>query len=209
MTREAPAAADEGALLRTHRSDIDRAEAAIHELIDALGFDPDAAELAATPARVARTLIQATLGGYERDPQEILSATFRGPYRDLVLVTDIFFVSMCPHHLLPFSGHAHLAYLPRDRVVGLGRVTDLVQAFACRFQFQEKLTQELADAMMDHLQPFGAACRIEATHYCERVAHEERAPSLVITEAVRGRFADDPESGDRFRRALADRRGRS
>lgn len=167
----------------------DRIKSAVRELLLAIGEDPDRAELLATPGKVA----QAYLGffkGIGQDPLEPLAESFPMERSELVLLKDIELVSICEHHLLPFTGVAHIAYLPSDRIVGFGRLASVVEILASRPQLQENLTQQIADALHSGLQARGVVVVLEARHQCV-ASRGARQPAVnTVTLAARGDYAD-------------------
>jgi GTP cyclohydrolase I len=167
-----------------------RAEYAVRELLIAVGEDPNREGLVDTPRRVAK-MYKELFSGVQSDPAEHLRRTFREPYDEIVLLRDINFSSLCEHHLLPFLGKAHVAYLPKDRVVGLSKLARTVDAFARRPQVQERLTAQIADAIMQHLKPQGALVVIESEHLCMKVRGVNKPNSVMVTSAVRGIFKTD------------------
>ncbi len=173
--------------------DVPRAEAAVRELLLALGEDPDRPGLLETPRRVAR-MYGELFAGLGADPAPHLRRTFDEAHEEIVIVRDIDFASLCEHHLLPFMGRAHVAYLPRQKVVGLSKLARTVDLFARRPQVQERLTGQVADALMAHLQPHGALVVLEAEHLCMRVRGVEKPNALTVTSAVRGVFKSSPAS---------------
>ncbi len=179
---------DVGSLIRM---DAVRAERAVRDLLEALGEDPDREGLRDTPSRVVR-MYGELLAGLETDPAEHLSRTFDEPYDEIVLLRDIEFSSLCEHHLLPFMGRAHLAYLPNDRVVGLSKLARTVEAFARRPQVQERMTAQIADALMEHLNAKGVLAIVESEHLCMKVRGVNQPNSHMVTSAVRGVFKTDP-----------------
>lgn len=162
-------------------------------MIEVLGYlDPDPARegLRETPRRVERALLELT-AGYDEDPKDVLK-TFDGEgYDEMVLQTDIPFYSLCEHHMLPFAGRAHIGYIPDGNIVGLSKLPRLLEVFARRLQVQERLTVQVADALMEHLQPLGAVCVIEAEHFCMTMRGIRKAGSLTMTSALRGVFQDE------------------
>src|ERR1700683_4633452 len=145
--------------------DLPRIERAVREILLAIGEDPDREGLKETHSRVARSYNE-LMAGLQIDPRKYLKTVFHEPYDEIVLLRDIEFHSLCEHHLLPFTGKAHVAYLPAGKVVGLSKLARLVEGYARRPQVQERLTTQIADALMADLHPQGAACIIEATHTC-------------------------------------------
>jgi len=173
--------------------DIPRIEKAIRELLFSVGEDPDREGLLKTPNRVARAYAE-MMAGLREDPRLHLKTVFHERYDEVVLLRDIEFNSLCEHHLLPFTGRAHVAYLPDGKVVGLSKLARLVEGYARRPQVQERLTTQIADALMDELQPIGAACVIEATHTCMTIRGAKKAGSSMVTSALRGIFRENPSS---------------
>ncbi|GAA2075893.1 GTP cyclohydrolase I FolE [Aeromicrobium halocynthiae] len=168
-----------------------RAEAAVRELLIAVGEDPDRDGLRDTPARVARSY-EELLAGMDQDPQEILSATFDVGHDELVLVKDIELWSMCEHHLVPFTGLAHVGYIPGEggHVTGLSKLARLVDCYGRRPQVQERLTTQIADAMIESLRPRGVIVVIEAEHLCMAMRGVRKGGASTITSAVRGQLRD-------------------
>jgi GTP cyclohydrolase I len=169
-----------------------RAEAAIRELLIAVGEDPDRPGLQDTPARVARAYAE-TFGGLHQDPLEVLATTFEEDHDELVLVKDIPMYSTCEHHLVPFHGAAHLAYIPGEdgRVTGLSKLARLVDLYARRPQVQERMTRQIADAMVEGLKPRGVLVVLEAEHLCMAMRGIRKPGSRTVTSAVRGIFRDN------------------
>lgn len=163
---------------------------AIRQLLQAVGEDPDREGLVETPARVARMYAE-LFAGLRTDPADHLKRVFHEDYDEVVLLREISFHSLCEHHLLPFHGVAHVAYLPDGKVVGLSKLARTVDAFARRPQVQERLTAQIADALMEHLQPRGAAVIIEAEHLCMKMRGVQKPSGVMVTSAVRGVFRDD------------------
>src|SRR5438105_8776706 len=168
-----------------------RIEAAVREILAAVGEDPDREGLRETPARVARMYAELFAGLYA-DPREHLRRTFIEKYDEMVLVKDITFDSMCEHHLLPFMGKAHVAYLPNGKVVGLSKIPRAVDVLARRPQVQERMTEELADLLTDELDARGVAVILEATHTCTAVRGVRKTGSVMTTSAMRGAFRTNP-----------------
>ena len=172
-----------------------RAEAAIRELLIAIGEDPDREGLQETPARVARAYREACSGLYE-DPTEVLKNTFSEDHRELVLVRDITFYSMCEHHLVPFFGKAHIGYIPGEsgKVTGLSKLARLIDGLAKRPQVQERLTSQVADALVDRLDPAAVVVVIEAEHLCMAMRGIRKPGASTVTSAVRGLFQTNASS---------------
>jgi len=161
----------------------------IRDMLLAIGDDPDREGLQGTPARVVRSWDK-LFGGYNENPEDVLSTTFKeiNQYNQMVLLTDIELHSTCEHHILPFVGKAHIGYIPRDKVVGISKLARLVECFARRLQIQERLTQQIADAMQEYLNPLGAGVIIEAQHQCMIARGVEKPNSWMKTSALIGNF---------------------
>ena len=175
----------------TDESGVDKAriEKAVREILEAVGEDPDRDGLVRTPQRVAE-MYGEILGGLHEDPEDVLDVTFEAGHDEMVMVRDIPLHSMCEHHLVPFAGRAHVAYIPGDdgRITGLSKIARLVDGFAKRPQVQERLTTQIADALVDVLNPSGVLVMIEAEHFCMSMRGVKKPGSLTITSAVRGLF---------------------
>ncbi len=173
----------------------ERVEAAVRELLIGIGEDPDRPGLVGTPDRVARAC-EELFGGIADDPARHLRKQFHEPgNEELVVVRDIPFHSMCEHHLLPFIGRAHVAYIPRDgRITGLSKIARCVAGYAARPQLQERLTAQIADAMVDELDPLGVLVVIEAEHTCMTMRGIRAAGAMTVTSAVRGSLRSDARS---------------
>ena len=175
----------------TGRVDIARAEAAVRELLLAIGEDPDREGLVDTPRRVAKAAREMYAGMWQ-DPSDVLERTFSIDHSELVIVRDIPLYSTCEHHLLPFHGVAHIGYIPADdgRVTGLSKLGRLVEVFARRPQVQEQITTQVADALVDHLGVQGVIVVIEAEHLCMSMRGVQKPGAVTITSAVRGQLRD-------------------
>src|SRR6476620_1294828 len=184
--------------------DIKRIERAVREILIAVGEDPDREGLLKTPNRVARAYGE-LMAGLRQDPRKHLRTVFTERYDEVVMLRDIQFHSLCEHHLLPFTGRAHVAYLPDGKVVGLSKLARLVEGYARRPQVQERLTTQIADALMDELSPIGSACVIEATHTCMTIRGAKKHGSIMVTSALRGIFKENPSSRNEIL-ALIDRK---
>jgi GTP cyclohydrolase I len=169
--------------------DLERAEMAVRNLLMALGEDPDREGLADTPRRVAK-MYRELFAGISADPAVHLKRVFHEQYDEVVLLRDIDFHSLCEHHLLPFHGKAHVAYLPNGKVVGLSKLARTIDAFARRPQVQERMTCQIADALMAHLEPKGAAVVIEAQHLCMKMRGIQKPNGVMVTSALRGAFKE-------------------
>jgi len=170
--------------------DLKRIENAVREILAAVGEDPNREGLQETPRRVA-SMYQELFDGLNTDPAEHLRAVFSETYDELVVLRDIPFNSMCEHHLMPFEGKAHVAYLPDGQVIGISKLARVVDDFAHRPQVQERLTCQIADLLMEKLQAKGVAIVIEATHTCMTCRGIKKAGSVMVTSAVRGRCRSD------------------
>jgi len=176
----------------------ERLEALVERMLGELGEDPKREGLVRTPHRVAKAL-QFLTGGYSQDIQKVLNnAVFKEKYREMVLVKDIDFFSMCEHHMLPFYGRAHIAYIPNGKIVGLSKIPRIVDVFARRLQVQERLTQQIAETLNDALAPAGVGVVIEARHMCMMMRGVEKQNSVATTSAMLGEFHDDPETRQEF-----------
>src|SRR3954463_6422413 len=173
--------------------DLPRIERAVREILFAVGENPDREGLLRTPNRVARAYGE-LMAGLAQDPRSHLKTVFHERYDEVVLLRNIEFHSLCEHHLLPFTGRAHVAYLPDGKVVGLSKLARLVEGYARRPQVQERLTTQIADALMEELSPIGAACVIEATHTCMTIRGAKKHGSTMVTSALRGIFKENPAS---------------
>ena len=168
------------------------------EIINILGEDENREGLLKTPVRVARSM-QFLTQGYGQDPAAILnSARFREEYQQIVLVKDIVLYSLCEHHLLPFYGKAHVAYIPNGYITGLSKIAHVVEAFARRLQVQERLTVQIRDCIQETLNPLGVAVVIEAEHMCMQVRGVQKQHSVTVTSAFTGAFLKDPKTREEF-----------
>lgn len=171
--------------------DLERIAAAVREILSAIGEDPNREGLLHTPTRVAR-MYGELFAGLHADPAGHLRTGFtEQQYDELVVLRDIPFNSMCEHHLMPFEGVAHLAYLPDGRIVGISKLARVVDAFARRPQVQERLTNQIADILMEHLAAKGVAVVLKATHTCMTCRGVRKPGSLMVTSALRGRCRSD------------------
>ncbi|MCS5674372.1 MAG: GTP cyclohydrolase I FolE [Acidimicrobiales bacterium] len=172
--------------------DIERISAAVVEILEAIGEDPQREGLLRTPERVANMYAE-VFAGLREDPEHHLEVQFEAEHDEMVMVRDIPFYSMCEHHLLPFVGQAHVAYVPGEagKITGLSKLARLVEAYARRPQVQERLTSQVADKLMEVLDPRGALVVVEAEHHCMSMRGVRKPGSLTITSAVRGIFLSD------------------
>ncbi len=169
----------------------EKIQQAVRMILEAIGEDPDREGLAETPARVAR-MYREVFSGLHQDPADQLTTIFNEDHNELVLVRGITFYSMCEHHLIPFFGHAHVAYIPQgSRITGLSKLARLVESAARRPQLQERLTAAVADALVDRLEPVGVAVMVEAEHMCMAMRGVNKPGTRTVTTAVRGRCAED------------------
>ena len=186
--------------VKTDRPDI-RQE--IRRILTAIGEDPDRPALSRTPERVHEALHWLTRG-YEMSVEEVVGkGVFEEAHEEMILVRDIELYSLCEHHLLPFFGRAHVAYIPDGRLIGLSKLPRIVEIFARRLQVQERLTDQVADAVMEVLKPQGVGVVIEAAHLCMMMRGVEKQNSRTVTSAVRGLFRTDSRTRSEFLRLVA------
>jgi len=173
-------------------------EAAVTQILTLLGEDPEREGLVKTPGRVAKALKFLT-EGYHQDPQEILNqALFSTSNDEMVLVRDIEFYSMCEHHMLPIIGRCHVAYIPDGKVVGLSKIPRIVNVYARRLQIQEQMTEQIADAILDTIQPKGVAVVVHARHMCMEMRGVQKINSTTVSSALRGLFKRDERTRNEF-----------
>ena len=173
--------------------DTKRIEKAVSEILLAVGEDPGREGLKKTPERVARMYAE-LLAGMQKDPEKHLRSVFTESYEEIVLLREIPFYSICEHHLMPFIGKAHVAYLPSGRILGISKLARIVDCFARRLQAQERLTYQIADFIMNKLEPQGVAVVLEASHSCMTIRGIKKPGSAMVTSALRGIFKRDPKS---------------
>ena len=169
----------------------------MREMLLAIGEDPDREGLRDTPRRIAEAYAE-VFAGMRADPASLLRVGFEEGHDEMVILRDIPFFSMCEHHLLPFHGSAHVAYVPRGRVVGISKIARLVDAVARRPQLQERLTSQVADTLMDALDPDGVAVAVQAEHLCMTMRGIKKPGSRMVTSAMRGTFQSQPETRTEF-----------
>ena len=177
--------------------DIRRIEAAIREILLAIGEDPERDGLADTPKRVAR-MYREVFSGLESEPDPHLEKTFDHPHDEMIVVRDISYYSMCEHHLLPFFGHATVGYIPNDRIVGLSKIARVVEHLSHRPQVQERLTCQIADRIEQVLDPVGVAVILEAEHTCMTMRGIKKPGSSMVTSVTRGVFRENPATRSEF-----------
>jgi GTP cyclohydrolase I len=187
----AEALVDDGARLEEFQSLVRRE-------LELLGEDPERPGIAKTPLRVAKALTWLTRGYRQRVEDVVGDALFSEEHQNMVMVRDIELYSLCEHHLLPFFGRAHVAYIPNGRIVGLSKLPRIVEVYARRLQVQERLTEEIAEAIDEVLRPAGVGVVIEAVHLCTRMRGVEKQNSKMITSALRGLFRDDARTRAEF-----------
>ena len=173
--------------------DVAKIEKAVEEILAAIGEDSSREGLLNTPKRVAKMYTE-LLAGMQSDPKEHLASVFREDYDEVVLLKDIPFHSMCEHHMMPFMGKAHVAYLPDGQILGVSKLARVVDCFARRLQVQERLTVQVADFLMENLKPRGVAVVIEASHSCMTIRGVRKPGATMVTSALRGICIRDPKS---------------
>jgi len=179
-----------------------RFQSAVRDMLELVGEDPARDGLLKTPERVERAMRWLTRG-YDLDAADVIGdALFQESHQNMVVVRDIEFYSMCEHHMLPFFGKAHVAYIPDGRIVGLSKVARVVDVFARRLQVQERLTDQIAEALEDALAPRGVGVVLEASHFCMMMRGVEKQNSRTLTSALRGVFREDASTRDEFLRLV-------
>jgi len=161
----------------------------IKEILRSIGEDPEREGLLDTPGRVVRSWSE-LYSGYEKDPKDLLTVFEAGTYDQIVLLKNVEMYSQCEHHMLPFIGVAHIAYLPDKKVIGISKLARLLDIYARRLQIQERIGDQVTDALMEYLEPKGAACIIEAQHLCMQMRGVAKQNSVMITSSMRGVFRD-------------------
>jgi GTP cyclohydrolase IA len=167
-------------------------EAPVKKILEYLGEDPEREGLKDTPARVLKSWKE-LYAGYSQDPKDFLTVFEKGTYNQIVLLQDIELYSMCEHHMLPFFGKAHVAYLPDKHVIGISKLARLVDIYARRLQIQERIGEQVTEALMTHLKCKGAACFIEASHLCMKMRGCNKQNSIMKTSSLKGVFLREPE----------------
>ncbi len=186
--------------------DLERIAAAVREILVGVGENPDREGLQQTPMRVARMYAE-VFSGLRENPHEHLKTFFTEQYDELVVLRDIPFNSMCEHHLLPFAGKAHVAYLPDGRIVGISKLARVVEAYARRPQVQERMTSQIADLLVEELQAKGVAVIIQATHLCMTCRGVKKPGTIMVTSAMRGRCKSDARTRSEVMMLLHDSAG--
>jgi GTP cyclohydrolase I len=180
----------------------------VRAILRTLGEDPDREGLLKTPERVTRALTFLTKG-YSEDPAAILnSALFTEEYSEMIVLKDLDFFTLCEHHMLPFFGRAHVAYIPSNRILGLSKLARLFEVFARRLQVQERLTTQVATSLMEAIDPQGVGVVVEAEHLCMRMRGVEKQNSVVVTSCMLGTFRDRQETREEFMTLIHSRNGR-
>jgi len=180
---------------RAHERSI---EGSVRDLLGMIGEDPSREGLLRTPARVAKSWEFLT-SGYRKTPADVINgAVFNEKYDEMVIVKDIDFFSLCEHHLLPFYGRAHIAYIPKGKIVGLSKLPRIVEIFSRRLQVQERMTQQIAETLYEALEPDGVAVVVEARHLCMMMRGVEKQNSLATSSAMLGSFRDDERTRGEF-----------
>jgi len=178
----------------------------VAEMIRRLGDSPEREGMAKTPERVHKAM-QFLTKGYEQNPAQVIGdALFEEKHRNMILVKDIEMYSLCEHHLLPFFGKVHIAYIPAGQIVGLSKTARIVETFSRRFQVQERLTEQIAQGIWDVVKPLGVGVVIEASHLCMMMRGIEKQNSSTVTSAMRGAFLEDPATREEFLRLAMHRR---
>jgi len=189
------------------RDDSSKIEGLIRELLLRLGEDPEREGLSRTPERVERSLKFLTQGYHEEIEKLFARARFSEPYDEMVLVKEIDFFSLCEHHLIPFFGKCHVAYIPDGKIVGLSKIPRLVDALSHRLQVQERLTTQIAEALKTHLQPKGVAVVMEAQHLCTMMRGVQKQNTRMVTSSMLGTFRTDPKTRMEFLSLLREKNG--
>ncbi|MBN1148288.1 MAG: GTP cyclohydrolase I FolE [Anaerolineales bacterium] len=190
----------------TPQVDADQIQAAVYDILQGIGEDPGRQGLLKTPERVARMFSELT-AGYNTDPVRLINgAIFDVDYNEMVLVKDIEFHSLCEHHMLPFYGRAHVAYIPNGKVIGLSKIPRVVEMFARRLQVQERMTTEIANFLDEHLHPQGVAVVVEGAHMCAMMRGVKKSQASMTTNVFLGAYKEDPQLRSEFLAHLANAR---
>ena len=188
----------EAADLLTDEMDKAGIEAGISEILNAIGENTDRQGLQGTPERIGRMYAE-ILSGYRQDPEALINgALFDVDYDDMVVVRDIEFFSLCEHHMLPIMGHAHVAYIPNGKVIGLSKIPRIVDMFSRRLQVQERMTRQIADFLCDAVDPLGAGVVVDATHLCSMMRGVKKHDARMTTSALVGTFRSNPITRQEF-----------
>jgi GTP cyclohydrolase I len=188
----------EGTKIKPQKSYNGEVAALVHDLLNELGEDPERPGLVRTPERVSRMYYE-LLAGYQTDLTELVNgAVFESDYRNMVTVRNIEFYSLCEHHMLPFFGHAQVAYVPDGRIIGLSKIPRLVEMFARRLQVQERMTQQIAETLNAILHPKGVAVLVEGSHMCAMMRGVKKSEARMTTSAMLGLFESDKQLRDEF-----------
>jgi GTP cyclohydrolase I len=177
--------------------DQDKIKQGVKLILEGIGEDVNREGLLETPDRIAR-MYEEICSGMEENPAEHLRKTFTASNNEMILEKDIPFYSMCEHHMMPFFGKAHIAYIPDGKVVGISKLARTVEVFAKRLQIQEQMTAQIADALMEHLKPHGVMVLVEAEHLCMTMRGVKKPGSRTVTYVCRGAFCDEPALADKF-----------
>lgn len=181
----------------------DSLEASVRTILAEVGEEPEREGLVKTPQRVARALRFLTKG-YREDPKSVINgALFTEDYSEMIVVKDVDFFSMCEHHILPFFGKAHVAYLPSNKIVGISKLARLVEVYARRLQVQERMTAQIANILMEELDPQGVGVVLQAEHLCMRMRGVEKQNSIVVTSTMLGAFRSNQETRQEFMSLVA------
>jgi GTP cyclohydrolase I len=187
----------------TNEARKEKIEKAVFDILTAIGETPEREGLQQTPARVAR-MYDELLAGYKVDAQEFINrALFDVEYDEMIVVKNIEFFSLCEHHMLPFFGRVHVAYIPRDKVIGLSKIPRVVEMFARRLQVQERMTQQIADFLAESLNPQGVGVVAEAAHLCAMMRGVKKEQASMVTSAMLGRFKSDARTRNEFMEHLS------
>lgn len=175
-----------------------RIRESVHAMLESIGEDPSRQGLLGTPDRIARMYAE-ILDGYRTEPQKLINnALFDVSYNEMVLVKDIEYASICEHHMMPFFGHAHVAYIPNGKVIGLSKIPRVVDMFAHRLQLQENMTRQIADFLDEALEPLGVGVVVEGLHLCSMIRGVKKANARMVTSAMSGGFLKDPRTRSEF-----------